>query len=269
MDTLFFLRSYGDFVIALSECQCKQSDRQLRMIASKHLQPLYVAITAMEPVLQLPQIEFVDFGVQYGLLASFTNKHFFSRATTHELKRIRQFFTTIPDRDTLFLEQKKRMLMMQLSTGKRFSFVHNGEENIYESYRRFFGLQIVSSEQTNRILPDAGSLLIFPGSRKQTKRLPVKWVKQLSHEFLAKGMNVQIAGLAHEIAEYSGAKNVITDFTELCKAVVAADAVISSDSLPAHLAFLFRKPLEVHYTKTVNHTWLPPGAVAKQVNHSF
>lgn len=158
---------------------------------------------------------------------------------------------------------------MQLSTGRRFSFVHYGEENIYEAYRKFLDLKIVSREQTNGTLPNTGSLVIFPGSRKKTKRLPVKWVKQLSHEYRAKGMDVQIAGLAHEIEAYSGAKNVITDFAELCKVVVAADAVISSDSLPAHLAFLFRKPLEVHYTKTVNHAWLPPGAVAKQVNLSF
>lgn len=269
MDTLFFLRSYGDFVIALSACCYKQPERQVRLIASAHLKPLYLAIEAMELELRLPKIDFVDVGIQHGLLACFTNRYFFSSATIHELKKIRQFVKTIPGEEALFLEQKSRFMLMQCLTGRHFSVVHDGVKNIYAAYDLFFDVKMAARPHRNEDIPATGSVFIFPGSRKKSKCLPVEWVKQLSDQYLAKGMDVQIAGLAHEIAEYSGTRKVIADFAELCKTVVAADAVISSDSLPAHLAFLFRKPLEVHYTKAVNHSWLPPGAVAKQVNLSL
>ena len=44
MDAIFFLRSYGDFMVALYALTNKKDGRFLNLYASQHLQPLYKAL---------------------------------------------------------------------------------------------------------------------------------------------------------------------------------------------------------------------------------
>ncbi len=262
MDTLFLLRSYGDFVVALSGYQHEVPERKVSMVASVHLQPLYDAIVASRVLQYLPNIQFVDIGVRHGILSCFTNRHFFSAATIHEIQALRRVLRATSSDTTLWLEQRQRMGWMRWVTGKEFSCIHDGHQNIYAAYRRFLGVRQTVASIESSDTQDDHHLLIFPGSRKPSKQLPVDWVGHVTDSYLSKGVRVTVAGLAAEIAPYSGHKKVVTGFKELCQLIASADQIISADSLPAHVAFLFSKPLEVHYRGSINEPWLPPGAKA-------
>lgn len=266
METVFLLRSYGDFVIALSGSRSRQMGSPLRMVASDHFRPLYQAIAGMKIVQDLSDIEFADLGVRYGLMACFTNRHFFSAANIQELKKLRSFMATIPDDHDLFLEQKSRAGFIAAITGRQFSFIHDGTENIYDAYGKFFHVKDVPFHNKGQADPDSRSIVnLFPGSRKKEKRLPVHWVSQIKDQYLAKGIQIQLAGLAGELLDHTGPQQLFGNFRELCELVAGSDYIISSDSLPAHLAYLFKIPLEVHYNGSINSPWQPPGALAKLV----
>lgn len=266
METVFLLRSYGDFVIALSGSRSRQMRDKLRIVASDHFRPLYQAIAGMKIVQDLPDIEFADLGVRYGLMACFTNRHFFSTANIQELKKLRSFMATVPDGHDLFLEQKNRTGFIAAITGRKFSFVHDGTENIYDAYGKFFHVTDMPFHSQSQMGHDRNSIVrVFPGSRKKEKRLPLSWISKINDRYLSNGIQIQLAGLAGELLDYTGPKQLFGNFRELCDLVAGSDYIISSDSLPAHLAYLFNIPLEVHYNGSVNSPWLPPGAVAKLI----
>lgn len=262
MDTLFLLRSYGDFVVALSGYQQVTPTRKIALIASDHLRPLYEAIEETGVLAHLPNIEFVDIGVRQGLLSFFTNRHFFSIHTIKELRALKALLQSIPQHNTLFLEQDKRIGLIGWLTRKNFAVIHDGKTNIYKAYRDFLGNDILVSEVEEVDIQPGFNLLIFPGSRKKEKQLPIYWVNQLINQYTSNGINVFVGGLASEIIGYPGSKRVVSGFKDLCEMIKNADFIISADSLPAHLAFLYRKPLEVHYNGQINEPWLPPGAKA-------
>lgn len=264
MDSIFLLRSYGDFVVALAGYQYMKPERKVHIIASGHLRALYTAIAETTMVKQLPEIEFADLDIQHGLMACFTNKYFFSATTIRELLKMRSYCKKIPAVDSLFLEQKKRAVIIRAFTGRDFFNVHDGSENIYDAYRQFFYADNMFLQEQHQPFNTQSDILLFPGSRKKSKRLPVRWVEKITDQYRASGVNITLTGLADEIAVYKGVKQVVTNFRELCALTATADYIISSDSLPAHLAYLFKKPLEVHYNGTINKPWLPPGAIARQ-----
>lgn len=267
MDTVLLLRSYGDFVIALSGFQGSSlAAKSLRIVASDHFRPLYQAIADMRLVRDLPAVEFVNLGVRYGLMACFTNRHFFTTANMQELKKLRDFLATIPGNHNLFLEQKIRLGFISAMTGRKFTAIYDGAENIYKAYRIFFQVKQLPFQDNWRAEPDSNSIIrVFPGSRKKTKRLPVYWVEHIKDQYGANGRKITLAGLSGELLDYTASKELVGNFRELCYLIAESDYIISADSLPAHLAYLFQIPLEVHYNRSINSPWLPPGAVAKLV----
>jgi len=262
MDTLFLLRSYGDFVVALSGYQHEAPERKVAMVASVHLQPLYDAIVASGVMQYLPDIQFVDIGIQHGIFSCFTNRYFFSADAINEVRALRRVIRSISPDATLWLEQNERVALISGVTGKRFSCIHDGHKNIYAAYRQFLDVSTTIPSIEPSEITSNHQVLIFPGSRKKSKQLPVDWVNHVIDSYFKRGVRVTVAGLATEITHYSGNKKVVKGFKDLCEMIASADQVISADSLPAHLAFLFRKPLEVHYKVRINEPWLPPGAKA-------
>ncbi|WP_204276692.1 hypothetical protein, partial [Klebsiella aerogenes] len=74
MKAQLFLRSYGDYVVALASQQILPTSSSLLWIVSDHLKPLHEALT---PHLHNPQpsIHFLPLGIKKGLLSFFTNKY--------------------------------------------------------------------------------------------------------------------------------------------------------------------------------------------------
>ena len=89
MHRLFLLRAYGDFVILLQALLESPQKNKYSLVASKHLEPLYIELALVIDLSSL-SIQFVDFGINTSQLRLFTNKHLLSAATFKELNKLKK-----------------------------------------------------------------------------------------------------------------------------------------------------------------------------------
>lgn len=262
MDTLFLLRSFGDFVIALHTAHALHPVRPVRLVASAHLQGIY---KAMLPHLnrQSVSIDFVDIGIQHHLFAAFTNRYLFTPTCYHELRAFTKLLNSPVAKHAftgdLFLEQSARVTLVKWATGHNFKFVHQ-TGNIYNAYRIFFsGRVMVVAEElvTGDSFPPLQKILVFPDSRLDRKALPPEVIYRLEKGLTEAGKDIQTLRFGQQY------KN----FEELIIFIQSADYIISSDSLPAHLAQLLNKPHAILYAKHINSAWITP--YAKTFNTGF
>jgi len=282
MDSLLLLRSFGDFVIAINAAQYAAPKSQKKLVASIHLQELYEAIKPYLANQHIP-IEFVDLGIVRPLFSAFTNKHLFTLQSLKELSALKNLlennsnqnllgvavkthnrnlivnetddfkYATI-NKSILFLEQKRRLSLLGLYTHQTFKPIHSSG-NIYNSYQFQFGNIISANTDTG--FQYAKKILVFPDSRMQKKALPNSWLVELSQGLSNTNKTIEIARFDNNpLLEKIKYKN----FNELVALILNADAIISSDSLPAHLAQLLHKPHAIIYANTINKEWITPFA---------
>ena len=96
MHRVFVLRAYGDFIIFLQALLNSDSKKDYHIVASKHLQPIFLTVSKFVDVSAI-SIEFVDFGIQKTLLSFFTNRYFFSFGAVKELFNIKNWLRNNPN----------------------------------------------------------------------------------------------------------------------------------------------------------------------------
>ncbi|TAG31666.1 MAG: hypothetical protein EAZ35_03170 [Sphingobacteriia bacterium] len=267
MKTLFLLRSYGDFIIALS--QAVASNKPARLIASIHLEELYSAVLPFLPP-TLFSIDFVDIGIDKGLLRSYTNRYFISKQSLKELQNltlaIQNLAKDATETNSFFLEQKRKSFFTRSITGTNFLWVHE-HGNIYDSYRNFFAafndLPSVVSDSLNL---KGKRVLVFPDSRLKKKQITATALKNIL-------LNLQQQNALAAVAKFQ--KPFLDDgigyddFKSLVALIAGADFIISSDSLPAHIAQLLQKPHQIAYAKIINHEFITPFARLNNTAFTF
>ena len=251
MDSLLLLRSFGDFVIAINAAQTAAPSSQKKLIASLHLQALYVAIKPYLANQNIP-IQFVDLGIERPLFSAFTNRYLISKQSVKELRALKKMLEN--NKSIFYLEQSRRLLLLSLYTQQNFKSIHSSG-NIYYSYQHHFGNNHSVSIATD--FPSAKNMLVFPDSRMQKKELPIGWLNELTLGLTNTAKTLTIARFGNnQIPTQLSYKN----FNELVALIANADAIISSDSLPAHLAQLLHKPHAIVYANTINKEWITPYA---------
>ena len=270
MDNIFFLRSFGDFVIALYAISKSKNSTRFRYIVSSHLLELFEAI----PEEFLPAtltIEFVDFGIQNNILGCFTNRHLISRSSGKELLSLRAYIKKIKNENgsgKIFVEQKRRIQWPRIFSGVQLDYIHY-RGNIYESYANFFQSQQTQdlSVQQNGI--NGVNVVIFPGSRKKEKEIPASLLKRINELYKSTGKRITTAFLQSIPAQSDGDSIVYNNFSELISFIKQADFIITSDSLPAHISQLLNKPHWIFYPQKINTEWLTPGALETNYYAAF
>ncbi len=287
MDSLLLLRSFGDFVIAINAAQHAAPTSQKKLVASIHLQELYISIKPYLVNKNLP-IEFVDLGIVRPLFSAFTNKHLLSMQSLKELGSLKNLLENIRNQNlldaldkkgnsnltynkgdgfnnirfentktntaNLFLEQKRRLALVSLYTHQNFKPIHSSG-NIYNSYQHQFGNNL--SANTEFSFQSAKKILVFPDSRMKKKALQNNWLVTLIQGLTNTSKTIDIARFSNnEIPIQLNYKK----FIELVDLISNADAIISADSLPAHLAQLLHKPHAIVYANTINEEWITPYA---------
>jgi ADP-heptose:LPS heptosyltransferase len=259
MDAIFFLRSYGDFIVALHAFSNSKNNRAFILYASKHLQPLYESL----PPALLPantNIQFTDIGIRHTLLSCFTNKFFFTIGNVKELNALGEYMRALKKTGTVktwYLEQSKRKLFVDLFTETRFQSIHH-QGNIYQSYQTFLGHTPNFADDSFSITKNPLSIIVFPDSRKAEKILPGSLLQKIKALCTDK--------FSLRIAHFAGAETTpvqaggYRNFSELVQLLQSADFIISSDSLPAHLAQLLNKPHWIFYNQKINTEWITPYA---------
>lgn len=263
------LRSYGDYIILLNSISHSTLKDRIKIITSRHLEPLHEAIGFNFS----NNFEFIfkDFGIKKGILRYFTNRYFFSLNTILEIVKLKKDINQLSTKEGhIYLEHKSRKQLLNFLLSKRTRHIYtNG--NVYDAFKEFFKANF---DNNHFNLPESKKLnkvLIFPDSRMQNKVIDATTMKLLTNNL--KNLNVD-----YKIAKFSNINNIdnkaddiiaYKDFKELVTLVNNCDFIISSDSLPVHIAEFFEKPHLILYNRKINHNWLTPFAIKHKMYSTF
>jgi hypothetical protein len=267
MHRIFVLRAYGDFTILLQALLRSNKKSQYKLVASSHLQPLYNSLQKFVNFDAI-QIEFVNFGIDKGLLRFFTNKFLISLACFKELESIKTYIKSNPNNEGQdYIEQDKRIAGFNSLICKNFKYIIE-DQNVYNTYDRFFENQAFNSKDVSRVkeINNNKKILIFPDSRLPAKNIQSDILENIIQEQKVKGHIVQVAFFKSQPNEQSVS---YTNFDELLKMLQDADFIIGADSLPIHLANLLNKPHFILYPKGFTQLFITPFALANQSFGTF
>ena len=226
MRRVFLLRAYGDFAIAVQALAATDS-----IVASLHLKPLYDALISRGCILPR-SIEFVDFGITGSQLYLFTNKGLLSVDTIRQLSKIKSYISANPCSSD-FVEQSARRGLLNFFTGHSFQSIFETGQPVYAAY----GLPALGLERKG------DKVLILPDARLPKRIIPSSILAQIDGHVARFG------------SDY-------TSFEQLIDLIQASDYVVTSDSLPLHLAYLCRKPHFILYPDGGKQDFFTPDALA-------
>lgn len=250
-------KSFGDFVIAHSVLHTvaePETDR-IRLIAGSHLKHLNDI---------LPDdvcVTVVDTG-EDRVPAVFDVKKCGVPAAVRSALSLRRVFQRL----------ERRHAGEQLAfdiLGARERFIAGGwplvsprrrASNIYETYTQFLRERGMAraNPKTHDAHTRAESVGIFPESRLVEKKLGAATLTAILRRAGRVGLDAKIFILEGDSpgADLPEVVHIPRDFRSLAAAIHSVDAVVSADSLPAHLAEYFGRPVFVA-TPVPNEYWLP------------
>ena len=226
MRRVFLLRAYGDFAIAVQALAATNM-----IVASLHLKPLYDALMS-RGCISPRSIDFVDFGITGSQLNLFTNKTFFSIDTFRQLSKIKQYIQANPGSSD-FVEQSARLGLLNFFMGHSFKAIFETREPVYAAY----GLQ------AQGLVRNGDKVLILPDARLPKRMIPSTIVARMEGKVARFG------------SDYASCEQLID-------LIQAADYVVTSDSLPLHLAYLCCKPHFILYPDGGKLDFFTPDALA-------
>lgn len=139
--------------------------------------------------------------------------------------------------------------------------------NIYVAYRKYLAAGGFPLREASAVVHrPAHTVAIFPASRIPAKNLPVALIKACVDSALARNLTPTVYLLEGERPELRASIEQVVvierSFFRLAEAVRSADRVLAADSLPAHLAEFFNRPVHV-LTPASNPFWLPFSAFVR------
>jgi hypothetical protein len=138
--------------------------------------------------------------------------------------------------------------------------------NIYETYSQFLKEHEIRTTAAPIAMPTSSvrSVGIFPESRLAEKRLTDRTLSVIIDRVARAGLDAKLFILDGDLSprrEFPCLVNISRNFESLANAINSVDSVISADSLPAHLAEYFARPVFVA-SPSPNEYWLPYGCFA-------
>jgi len=246
------VKAFGDLIIILSSLKSAPTAHRTRLLLGRHLQPLFDALGC--PV----EARWLTHG-EAGVPSFYDiRKNGMRKAAVSALRLRREVASAASPNVLLFdrLGWRERFL----AGGMRARALPRSD-NIYLAYRALFGNPVLDPA-----LPGgSGHIGIFPGSRLARKNLPLELVDQVKKRIAAHGAQSELLLLDGERPDLEhaglGGRVLPRSFGAMIDAVSACDAVISADSMPAHLAEMMGRPVFV-FTPAANNYWLPYSALA-------
>jgi len=246
------VKAFGDLIIILSSLKSAPTAHRSRLLLGRHLQPLFDALES--PV----EATWLDHG-ETGVPSFYDIRNSGVRKAAVSALWLRRGVAAASSRNVLLFDRlgwRERFL-----AGGRRARALPPADNIYLAYRALFGNPALDSALPRR----GGHIGIFPGSRLASKNLPLELVGQVRKRIAAHGGESELLLLDGERPDLEraglGGRVVPRSFAAMLDAVRTCDAVISADSMPAHLAQMMGRPVFV-FTPVVNNYWLPYSALA-------
>ncbi len=264
---ILVLRSYGDYVILLNSLRKTTIQEPIHLIVSSHLQLLHEALKLDFP--NNIHISFVDFKIQNGIFSFFTNKHFFSLGAIKEISSLKQYFKN-NKKENYYIEHRQKSQLLQFILGIKLKSIYH-KNNVYNSFNEFFEVQPVLNQIPSFTLNSSSTVIIFPDSRKRNKMIGEKTIATLVMALNQKAVQYKIAKFNPGIEQKNGMINETSysNFIDLVEIIKKADFIISSDSLPVHIAELYHKPHWILYNHKINTNWLTPSSSSSNYFSTF
>jgi len=253
---IVFLRSFGDFTIAISVLRKSKSLQDHVFYASVHLEPLYNDLRASLSDIEM-NIQFIDFGIRKKIFGYFTNKYTIELHSFTELMKLRKWLRGIKDEE-LYFEQRRKQWMIAPFLGGTYPYIHEKSRNIYDSYLTHVG---VAPEMLSFQAPpknEIHNILLLPESRKKSKSFQPSFIHELASSLMKRGFDVTTAFFKNIPIVPVGKVRTHDSFSDLISLVQAADLVLTADSLPAHLSQLLNRAHFVCYDGRPNPEWMTP-----------
>jgi len=239
-------KAFGDLVIACHHL-CLLDTKDDVLLCADHLRPLLDALGYSRPVKWLNNhLEGVPalFDIRkQGTLAA-------ARSAWSLRRSVRDATSSC---DTLVFD-RVGWRQRWISAERPVLEIASGEKNIYLDYEKFLGLQPSRArrEDSRKVLKRLG---IFPDSRVASKQIPQDLVTQMADTLRRLDIEARVVR--------TGALQETNTFEGLVANLKTWDAVISADSLPAHLAEYLGLPIFV-VTSQPNPYWLPKSAFIQE-----
>ena len=249
-------KSLGDFVIAHSVLHRLPADAKkgIRLISSSCVEELQAILPADV------NVTLVESGGQR-VPALFDLKKRGALAAARSALSLRREFRR--------LARHRNELLAFMVFGARERFIAGGwpvltarakGPNIYATYQQFLAEQGVrTAAQRCRFTGNLRTVGIFPESRLAVKRLDFGTLSVIFQRLAHAGARAKLFILEGDESTVRSGPDVVCiprNFRSLAQAIESVDAVISADSLPAHLAEYLARPVFVA-TPVANEYWLP------------
>lgn len=254
------VKAFGDLVIACAVLdQAAPAHRErLILLVGDHLAELAAALEPAVAVLVVPTGE-------PGVPAVFdARKAGWQRALTSAFTLRRAVARSSLPRHVPLLFDQVSLRERWISGSHVAIAAARGADNIYSGWRA--GLEsrgVTFSPVADRAGEAAHAVAICPGSRIAAKNLPMALVAGLVDTLVERGMAPRLVLLAGERPDLEASalpKEIVPrSFAAMIAAVRRADAVIGADSMPAHIAERFGRPVYV-FSPQPNLYWLPQSA---------
>lgn len=243
------LKAYGDFIIASNALGAYGSPGDI-LLCGSHLRPLMKAVGYQGNV---EWLETGDAGVpplfdlrKFGLLS----------AISSGLTLRRLIHGCVAANDQLVFD-RVGWRQNVLAGGTPTAQIATGRPNIYLDYEQFLSESV--NRQVEVPIQKTSRIGIFPDSRLAAKQLGDALVSRVFRDLIGLGCDPQVVYVGAKPMELGLNIRSINGFDALVECIQEFDLIISADSLPAHIAEYFGRPIFV-LSPVDNHYWLPKSA---------
>ncbi len=252
MKFVVVLKSYGDLVIALSSA-LKTNSTNITFVIGSHLVALYNTLNTTIPYVVLdtgsdvPAIYDIK---KRGPVNAFLSMIRIKRAITQTLKSSHDIYV-------IKYGIRERIMFY----GLNISLIYSSKRNIYIDYHKAFNkLSSIDVFPREDILQ---KVCIFPDSRLFKKVISESTVNQICTELTRLNVEFNICLYGQPCSsnlinfkEFDQRIIHYHTFSDLCKLIKSASHLVSSDSLSAHIAEFYSRPVFVIFNEE-NIYWLP------------
>ena len=243
------LKAYGDFIIACNYLRFAEESENV-LLCGSHLRPLIKAVGYQG------NVEWLETG-DAGVPALFDLRKFgLLSAISSGLTLRRLIHGRVAANDQLVFDRvgwRQNFLAGGLLTVQ----IATGQPNIYLDYEHFL-LESVNRRVVGSI-QKTSRIGIFPDSRLATKQLGSALVSRVFRDLIGLGCDPQVVYVGDKQMDAGLNVRIVNGFDALIECIREFDIIISADSLPAHVAEYFGRPVFI-FSPVDNHYWLPKSA---------
>ena len=260
---LICLKSFGDLTIAARALNMlyEQDARNITLSIGSHHSDLYGALRPEFIVSRVIALKYPGVPAFYDIKDAGMLKAFSSLLDAFQARRRHK------DEDCTLIFDAISWREKLLTRGQQAIGLSNSENNIYQNYRSTF-LNLFGRVRDDVVSPGPGkTILILPHGRKSFRNIPPELIDCMAKKCIDKGFEPLVYALKGDSPIFCTVPRTIIaerSFSALREVIEQSHAVVSSDSLGAHLATYVGRPVFISSPYDKTRFWLPPNTASNE-----